>query len=61
MAEFTVVWEIQIEADTAEEAARQAKATQAAPDTIADVYEVHAPDGKVEEIDLSALDGRSID
>lgn len=61
MAEYTVVWEIQVDAESPEEAARKAKRLQARPDTTADVYEVHAPDGKAEEIDLSALDGRSID
>jgi hypothetical protein len=53
-----VLWAIDIEADSPEEAAREAKRWQAAPDTTADVYDVHGPGGEVEVVDLSALDGR---
>jgi hypothetical protein len=63
MPEFTVVWEIQVEADTHEEAARTARARQLDPDSIDDVFEVHHPMPGVESrtIDLSQLDGRSTD
>jgi hypothetical protein len=63
MPEFTVVWEIQVEADTHEEAARKARARQLDPDSIADVFEVHHPMPGVESrtIELRQVDGRSTD
>lgn len=63
MPEFTVRWEIQIDAADHEEAARRARARQLDPNSIADVFEVEHPMPGVETrtIDLSALDGRSTD
>lgn len=61
MPEFTVSWEIQVDAEDHEAAARKAKAILANPDSIADVFEVMPtmPGVMHMTIDLSALDGRS--
>lgn len=63
MAEFTVSWEIQVDAATHEEAARKARRIQLNPASTADVFLVFHPMPGVESrtIDLSALDGRSVD
>lgn len=60
MPEFTVVWEIQIDADTHEEAARKARAHQLDPASIADVFMVQhpLPGALPREVDLSEIDGR---
>ena len=42
MHTFKVTWEIEIEADTPEDAARQALAIQRDPESIATVFEVKA-------------------
>lgn len=63
MPEFTVVWEIQVDAETHEEAARRARALQLREDSVATVFEVHHPMPGVESrtVDLSELNGRPID
>ena len=57
MPEFTVIWEIDIEAETHEEAARKARAIQLDPASVADVFEVHHPMPGVmsKRVDLSEL------
>lgn len=44
MTDYTVKWEINIEADSAEDAARQALEIQRDPESQATVFEVHAGD-----------------
>ncbi len=63
MSEYTVVWAIQLTADNHEAAARKARAVQMNPNSTADVFEVtHGLAGaEPRRIDLSTLDGRSID
>ena len=60
MHEFTVTWEIQVDAETHEEAAREARAILLDPDSTATVFEVHPmmPGVMSKTIDLSKLDGR---
>lgn len=57
MAEFKVTWEIELEAETALEAARAALAIQRDPASTATVFTVVDPEGRVEQIDLEELDG----
>lgn len=63
MPEFTVTWEIQVDAETHEEAARKARRIQLRKDSIADVFNVvpTLPGVASRLIDLSVLDGRSVD
>ncbi len=58
MPEFTVYWEIQVDADTHEEAARKALVTQRDPESIATVFDVHHPMPGVgsRKVDLSAIE-----
>lgn len=60
MAEFKVTWEIELEAETALEAARQALAIQRDPASTATVFTVVDPEGRVEQIDLEDLDGEPL-
>jgi len=57
--EFRVIWEIEIEADSAKEAAQEARAIQLTPGTSATVFDVwaHAA-GKMHRIDLVEQPGR---
>jgi hypothetical protein len=50
---YVVRWEIDIEADTAEDAARKALAIQRDPESIATIFEVSRP-GLVVSVDLIA-------
>jgi hypothetical protein len=63
MHEYTVVWAVQVSADNHEDAARRARARQLDPQSIADVFEVthELPGAEPRTVDLSALDGRSVD
>lgn len=63
MTEYTVTWAVQIDADSHEDAARKARRMQLNPGSIADVFEVTQPwiGAQPHTIDLSALDGRSVD
>ena len=61
---YTVTWEINEEADSPEEAARQARVRLLDPNSIADIFEVidEDPDKpgtlRTVTVDLSELDGR---
>lgn len=63
MPEYAVAWAIEIDANSPEEAARKAKATMQDPDTIADsfVVSLNEPGAPDEVVDLSLLDGRTVD
>lgn len=50
---YAVVWRIDIEADSPEEAVHKARQFQLAPDTTATVFEVTSPDGATETIDIA--------
>lgn len=52
MPSYRVVWEIDIEADTPEEAAEMARYYQTVPGTTAIVFDVRDTMGKVTRIDL---------
>lgn len=62
MPEFYVTWEIEVDADDHEDAARKAKSMRQAYDTTADVYNVrlNKPRARKREIDLSAVDGHPV-
>jgi hypothetical protein len=49
---YHVVWEIDVEADSPQEAAEEALALGWDPDSTAKYFHVTAPDGTVTEIDL---------
>ena len=63
MPEFTVSWQIEVVAETHEEAARKAREIQMDRESIANVFEVTPtmPGVASQMIDLSALDGRPVD
>lgn len=50
---YRVVWEIDLDADNAEDAARQALAIQRKPNSSAVVFDVRSPDGTSVRVDLS--------
>lgn len=56
MSEYKVIWEIEIEAESAEEAARKAFEIQRDPDSIATVFNIKAPNGEEFIIDLLEWD-----
>lgn len=57
MKNYFVTWEIDIEAENAEAAARKALAIQRNPDSIATVFKVHEADAQeTVTIDLTLLD-----
>ena len=57
--QFRVSWKIDIEAESAEEAARAALAIQREPDSIATVFEVKAEgDAHPVAVDLTEIDER---
>ena len=57
--QFRVSWKIDIEAESAEEAARAALAIQREPDSIATVFEVMAEgDAHTVAVDLTEIDER---
>lgn len=62
MAEYTVTWEIELDADSHEDAARQALDMIRDPEGCADVFDVThpLPGAEPKRIDLSAIDGRRI-
>ncbi len=53
---YRVRWEIDLPADTPQEAAVKARASMLRPDTTATVFDVTAPDGATTRIDLGAQD-----
>lgn len=53
---YFIVWEINIDAESPEAAARQALAIQRDPDSIATVFSVIGEDGEPHHIDLAELD-----
>lgn len=61
MREYRVVWEIDIYADSPENAARKARATMLDPESIADVFSVRDGSGETDTVDLSTIDGREVD
>ncbi len=53
--EYHVTWEIDVDAENEEDAARQALEMQRDPESSATVFDVYAyPDGKVKMIDVDA-------
>jgi hypothetical protein len=50
---YRVTWEIDIEADSARDAAQRAQDIQRRPGSTATVFEVERPDGSVVMIDLA--------
>jgi hypothetical protein len=54
MKTFHILWEIDIEAETAEEACRKALAIQRDPQSISTVFDVVSPGGGTERFDLEA-------
>ena len=52
MPEYHVIWTIDIDADSAEDAARQALAIQRDAQSIGNIFDVVGPDGLTTEIDL---------
>jgi len=56
MKEYLVQWEIELKAESAEDAARQALAIMRDPDSMATVFDVFDEDGESERIDLLELD-----
>lgn len=64
MKKFIVTWAIEIDAETASEAAHEARLTQLDPDSLATVFEVKEEgQDKVEEIDArnhTILDGEKL-
>ena len=57
MKSFRVVWEIDIEAESALEAVRDARRTQLNTDSDAVVFRVTDENGEVEDIDLLGDEG----
>jgi hypothetical protein len=58
MANYRVTWQIDIEADSIEEAARKAKQIQQDPVSTANVFEVSKRGEGVIEVDLDLIDYR---
>lgn len=56
MGEYHVSWEIDVEADSAIDAAREAWRHMRAADSIANVFQVIDKSGKTWDVDLSELD-----
>jgi hypothetical protein len=57
MAEYLVTWMIDVESDTAEDAAREALRIQRKPDSIATVFTVtDKTTGAATDVDLTELD-----
>lgn len=58
MPDYHVTWEIELYADTPEDAARQARKMQLDPDSIGDVFEVIeiGGDGTSRQVDLFMID-----
>ena len=52
MPEYLVRWEMEIDADSEREAAEEARAYQAKPDSTAVVFDVFRPDGQIVRVDL---------
>ncbi len=55
MATYTVVWTIEIDADSYEEAAETALAMQRDPESIATLFEVYDSTGYTRSIDLGQM------
>ena len=56
MTEYMVVWEVQVEAESPEAAARTAIAMQRNPESTATVFEVFPQVGSATTIDLDEID-----
>lgn len=54
--EYRVIWEIDIKADSAEGAAREALKIQRDPDSIATVFDVTSEDGETRRVDLTEIE-----
>jgi hypothetical protein len=50
--EYRVIWTIDLNADSPEDAARQALAIHRDPESIATHFEVKDPEGRTQEVDL---------
>lgn len=59
MPNFTVVWEIQISADTPRKAAEVARSFQRNPSSMVGVFDVIAESGLVERVDLDEDEGQA--
>lgn len=51
MAEYRVTWEIDVDADSPQEAARKARAYQLKPDALVGVFDVSDKDGRTVSVD----------
>ncbi|MGW5147556.1 hypothetical protein [Rhodococcus koreensis] len=58
MTEYRVIWEIDIDADTPQQAAEKAWETMRKPDSTANVFRVVSPD-TLTHVDLEDLDEKS--
>lgn len=56
MKSYRVIWEIDIEAESPEDAAREAMLIQHDPTSWASVFDVYDADGNQTQVDLSAID-----
>ena len=61
MQTYRVIWEIDIEADSPEEAAEMARYYQTKPSTTATVFDVREKTGKITRVDLSEDDDEAED
>lgn len=59
--EYRISWEIDVDATSPEDAARKARAIQLDPESVADVFDVRSSGGAIVSVDLSIIDGRSVD
>lgn len=58
MTEYLVAWEIQLDAESPEAAARKALAVHRDPESIAATFEVYPQVGTATTVDLDSIDGR---
>ena len=54
--QFLVTWKINIEAESSEDAAKEALKIQRDSESIATVFEVTFPDGTIEKVDLDNIE-----
>ncbi len=56
--EYRVIWEIEVDADSPEQAAREAKTTQLDHRSMANCFDVIDDDGIVTQVDLDKINGK---
>lgn len=57
MPEYRVTWSIDVDAETPEDAANEARSAQLAPDSLATVFEVTDEAGNTETVDVVEIAG----